>query len=261
MNNLMPTLKNSTKQTIWLTIIFILGILFSVYKIFMLPHDLLFYGNVANVSLASSVFMQLSIVVVATFIVGILAISISIQTKKETIVFVERKKEENEIAIENQTQEELLLDIASFESTLDKFNQEELLQKALDKLCELTQAGQGAIYLIQHVGERKELELRFGFALVVAETGSPRFELGEGLIGQVAVSGKSVYLDEVPEGYITIVSGLGTSYPRYLLILPLKSNNSNSVAGVLELATFKPMAEGMRIQLEEMVTLVASKLK
>jgi methyl-accepting chemotaxis protein len=74
----------------------------------------------------------------------------------------------------------------------------------------------------------------------------------------VAASGKSVYIDEVPEGYINIISGLGTSSPRYLLITPL--TKGGDVKGVLEVATFQPLTERKRKQLEEMASMLAQRL-
>jgi hypothetical protein len=105
---------------------------------------------------------------------------------------------------------------------------------------------------------KRILEVKYGFALTLAESQSIKFEFGEGLIGQAALSGQNLYLDEIPEGYIKIVSGLGTSSPRYLLIVPLKKENE--VKGVIEIATFAPLKENTRKQVDEMAQILAGKI-
>jgi hypothetical protein len=258
MKNFIQSFRDSSRQTLFLSLIFMLGVLLSAYALFMLPHELVFKGNVANVSLATWVFVKLGTVVMATFLIGIFAISIAIQTKKETIVYIEKKAEEEKVTEAQQdNRDEVLFDLEAFKDNVMEKG-EAYLQGALNELCEATQAGQGAIYLTQNHEGRKVLELTYGFALAVAETNALCFEYGEGLIGQVAASGKSVYLDEIPEGYISIISGLGTSYPRYLLIIPLL--DGKLVKGVIEVATFKPISEINRTELAKVAGFLASKL-
>jgi len=62
-------------------------------------------------------------------------------------------------------------------------------------------------------------------------------------------------VDEVPEGYIAIVSGLGVASPRYLLIVPMKKEEE--VRGVVEFANFAPVNDAQRSRVEEMVQVLA----
>ncbi|BBF72647.1 two-component system sensor histidine kinase/response regulator (plasmid) [Sphingomonas bisphenolicum] len=65
------------------------------------------------------------------------------------------------------------------------------------------------------------------------------FNLKEGLLGKVAVDGKALVLEDVPEGYLTIGSAFGRDKPRHLVIVPAKADTQ--VNAVLELGFFKPV--------------------
>ena len=66
------------------------------------------------------------------------------------------------------------------------------------------------------------------------------------------------YVDDVPDGYIKIVSGLGSASPRHLLIVPVKKNNQ--VLGIIELASFTEVSEDQRKFVEEAAQLLANKI-
>ncbi|MDT7579946.1 MAG: hypothetical protein QOK35_1210, partial [Pseudonocardiales bacterium] len=51
--------------------------------------------------------------------------------------------------------------------------------------------------------------------------GPPTFRLGEGLVGQVAARGRQVLVEEVPVDYLAIRSGVGSTAPRAVVVLPV----------------------------------------
>ncbi len=65
------------------------------------------------------------------------------------------------------------------------------------------------------------------------------FHIDEGLLGQTWREQDTIYLNEVPENFISITSGMGDAKPTALLIVPLVYNEE--VVGIIELASFKPM--------------------
>jgi hypothetical protein len=63
----------------------------------------------------------------------------------------------------------------------------------------------------------------------------------------VAKDKKILFIDEVPEGYIKIVSGLGSSSPRYMGVIPI-IHNDETIA-LLEISTFeKPEVDLVEFQ-------------
>ena len=65
-------------------------------------------------------------------------------------------------------------------------------------------------------------------------------------------------VDEIPEGYLTIMSGLGSSSPKYLMIKPVTLKEE--VAGVIELASFKSLSEVEEKIIEKAVKLLETDL-
>jgi CheY-like chemotaxis protein/signal transduction histidine kinase/CHASE3 domain sensor protein len=60
-----------------------------------------------------------------------------------------------------------------------------------------------------------------------------RFGLKEGLLGQVAIDGRSRVLSDVPDGYLTIGSALGRDKPRHLVIAATRADDV--INGIIEL--------------------------
>jgi methyl-accepting chemotaxis protein len=169
------------------------------------------------------------------------------RAKKETIVYLDKKIES---ATSQQTsaagQSHDSLNLNALRQKIRSGNPDEKLQNGLNELCNQLNAGQGAIYEVSKKGEDKSLDLKSGYALVLAEgEANPSFNWGEGLIGQAAASGKSEYLEEMPEGYASrIESGLGSALPKFLFVFPIKKENE--CIGVIEVATFTHLSEALR---------------
>jgi len=262
MDRFIQLVKDPAKLSLLLTFLFFAGILITGYVLYTLPQDMMWSQSIhiLNMDMARSVFVKPALVIVFTFGLAIAAISTALKAKKETIVYLEKKKNtsaSSQAGGENGNTDST--DVASFRALIQNVSeQKEIIQQGLNAICKQLEAGQGAAYLVSESEGKRALELKYGFALALAESQSVKFEFGEGLIGQAASSGQNLYLDEVPEGYIKIVSGLGTSSPRYLFIVPLKKEKE--VKGVIEVATFAPLKENVRKQVDEMAQILASKI-
>jgi len=117
-------------------------------------------------------------------------------------------------------------------------NLSSLCDKFLSSLIKYLDANQGMLFSLETDQiEKKTLVLESAYAWNRKKFISDNIDLGEGLIGQVAIEKEKIYIEDVPEDYIKITSGLGDANPRSILIVPIISNEE--LFGVVELAFFK----------------------
>jgi PAS domain S-box-containing protein len=81
------------------------------------------------------------------------------------------------------------------------------------------------------------LDLTSAFAFDRKKHLEKKIPYGDGIVGSVAIEKQTTYIEDLPDEYIAITSGLGGSNPRSLLVVPLKMEEK--VYGVIELASFK----------------------
>ncbi|MCP4311597.1 MAG: PAS domain-containing protein [Bacteroidetes bacterium] len=110
---------------------------------------------------------------------------------------------------------------------------------ALSHLVSYLDANQGALYITSEDG--KQLRMIACHAYERKKFPDKKIQWGEGLIGAVAMERKGFYTDKIPDGYLTITSGLGNANPKFLLIEPLIWNKQ--VFGIIEIASFKGLKE------------------
>jgi hypothetical protein len=158
------------------------------------------------------------------------------------VVYVAKKEQHDVQAHDTRTEEEQLK-LDTLQEILH--NGGDISQSMVNSLARQLQAGQIALY----VSVGNAFELKCGFALSSQESKRHVYANGEGLVGRVAEEGTTLYIDILPTGYITVFSGLGAASPSYLAIVPLK--HENEVRGILELATFVPLAANTILQLEK----------
>lgn len=98
---------------------------------------------------------------------------------------------------------------------------------------------QGAFYVVHEDENGKQvIEMRASHAFGRKKYLKAKFRFAEGLIGQAAAEKDTILRTEVPDGYVTVSSGiLGDQKPKCILIVPLITNEE--VYGILEFAGFK----------------------
>ncbi|MDG0789800.1 CHASE3 domain-containing protein [Cohnella ginsengisoli] len=72
--------------------------------------------------------------------------------------------------------------------------------------------------------------------------GRKEFQVGEGLVGQCAAGTRTMIVNQVPDGYVRIHSGIGQSAPKQIVLLPVLFEKV--VVGVLEIGAFKFFKKG-----------------
>ena len=234
--------------------LFLIGMLASLYQIYRLPYNMM-VGTGYHPAL-SNVFVALGI----TFLLGAFTIWLALNNRNEVIVFRDKQidlHQASQDAANAQQKSTISLDSVK-ESIRQSHSEKDILQNGVQAVCKLLEAGQGAAYMISDSDGKKTIELRSGYALSIGENTKINYDIGEGLIGQAAASGRTLYIDEVPEGYVKVVSGLGMASPRYILIVPVK--NQNNVSAVIEIASFTPISEDQRKFVEESAQLMGEKI-
>ena len=65
--------------------------------------------------------------------------------------------------------------------------------------------------------------------------------VGEGIVGQVVQQGRLIRLDDVPDDYLKVSSGLGQGLPNSVLVVP--TSDDDRINGVIELGFLRPLTE------------------
>jgi signal transduction histidine kinase/CheY-like chemotaxis protein/HAMP domain-containing protein len=135
---------------------------------------------------------------------------------------------ENEIWI--QTGLSTINNVLISDKSLDK-----VCKSALSKMVHYLNADIGTLYLMNR---SQRLELQCTHATVSKDRIPKVIALGETRLGEAAENRKPVYLNHVPENYLSISSSTGKAQPAHLLLLPLVQNNE--LEGAIEIASFSP---------------------
>jgi PAS domain S-box-containing protein len=153
---------------------------------------------------------------------------------------LKKQKEDEEIRKKEDNQRHWVAEgLAKFGDILRQNNDDinKLSFEIISKLCKYTEAVQGGFYLLDDSDPSDiHFELTAHFAYDRQKYNEKRLEWGEGLVGRSAFEQKTLYIDEVPQDYVDITSGLGEANPSVLLIVPLRFNEE--VHGVIELSSF-----------------------
>jgi transcriptional regulator with GAF, ATPase, and Fis domain len=187
------------------------------------------------------------ILIYCVLLVGLIAITlgfISSNTSiiKEIVYVNQNLKAEEESAVLQEVKAEDKFDYDRMRSDIDNILLSEnedtnKIEKILSVICNGFEAGQGITYRSE--GEVNNLKLKACATYAYASIEKTVYEVGDGMVGLAVKEDRRIDVDNVPDGYINILSGLGKTSPKRLMILPVK--NCEKIVGVLELAFFKPL--------------------
>jgi transcriptional regulator with GAF, ATPase, and Fis domain len=130
---------------------------------------------------------------------------------------------------------------------LEKTTLQEYTEALLKKLSAELEIVMGLFFVVDTIANIYKAE---GMYAYVSEEKPKDFHLGDGLTGQVAKNKKTLLINEIPEDYISVYSGLGKNKPNNIILVPVLYKNKT--VGVLELAAFKPIDETKVEMLEQL---------
>ncbi len=250
--------------------LFVGGSLWASWMLYKLPEDLVQKSNIIDMedmNLVNPILSNLNIAVGLALMLGIATVLI-LWTNQKTYEIAEDTTDlekgsatgEDE-KVENEEEMEAIfkgVDLDQINIILAEKEDNKLkLNNVLNKICNHIEAVQGALYVASSDEKSRYIELIAAYAYHRPESEIVRYEFGEGLAGQVAKEGKLVNINEVPSGYIKVISGLGNTSPNNLLIIPLKKGDV--VIGVAEIASFKEFRKADISYLEKVFSLAAEK--
>jgi HAMP domain-containing protein/signal transduction histidine kinase/DNA-binding response OmpR family regulator len=177
---------------------------------------------------------------------GDLTRSISVETQGELAALKDNINEMilnlRETTRKNTEQDWLKTNVARFTGMLQ--GQRDLLtvaRRVLSELAPLVTAQQGVFYIADGADGDMSLKLLASYAFRSRKALNNQFRPGEGLVGQCALEKSRILIEDVPEDYITISSGLGEARPNNVIVLPVLFEGD--VKAVIELASFHHFSE------------------
>ncbi len=111
-----------------------------------------------------------------------------------------------------------------------------LAEKFIATLTPLMDAKLGAFYLLDGEGGKGATYKKVAtYADGAEDVGGEAYKLREGLIGQCAWDKKAIHIEEVPENYSVVTTGIGHVKPKSIIIAPVIIKDE--VIAVIEMAT------------------------
>jgi HAMP domain-containing protein/CheY-like chemotaxis protein/signal transduction histidine kinase len=142
----------------------------------------------------------------------------------------------------NQEQDWLKTNLAKFSRMMQgQKDLESVSRLIMSELTPLVSAHHGAFFIMDQEAGMPNLRLIASYAYRARKHVGNRFAVGEGLVGQAALEKQPILLQNVPDDYIQITSGLGEAPPRNIIVLPVLFEGE--VKAVIELASFLPFSQ------------------
>jgi putative methionine-R-sulfoxide reductase with GAF domain len=135
----------------------------------------------------------------------------------------------------------------------------EFSTRLLSFLAKEKELSQGIFFSVIKKADKDMLKYLAGYAFDKEDTTDIEIEFGEGFTGQVAVDGKLMNISDVPDDYLSVVSGLGKAKPASVVIVPLIYNRN--VVAVIELASFHRFTSDDEVYFKEVASYAAAHFK
>jgi hypothetical protein len=114
---------------------------------------------------------------------------------------------------------------------------------------------QGLFYLKPKGQDTFESIARYAY---YSDSNPPVFKSGESIPGQAVKDKKILIIQNIPENYVPVVSGLGNGKPRNILIIPVLADDE--AVGLIEMAVFCSVEPEMETALKELGVAIGKNL-
>jgi putative methionine-R-sulfoxide reductase with GAF domain len=238
-----------------LSLLFTLSLIGFAYYLYVLPERVAIETHIislADTDLLTPVMNELYAFSIISLGLGFAVMLLSVfrgnDNSESNVVYIEKFKDKKDTSKTKQgnDEQELDADVTKIKEQLKNLSDpKKKTEKLLSLIAEKVEASQAAFYLSEKKDGKNMISLFAGYAFVLPESQTVSYEYGEGLAGQVAKEKKLINISDVPEGYITILSGLGESKPAHLIILPVMEGDF--LIGVAEVASFKEIKKDQEL--------------
>ena len=221
---------------VWIFVFLTIGALTGIYAAQIQFSALIFASNIAIITLALGLLLLL------------MQANRAFEKDEEEISrlkqFEEARLRKDEQTINHQSQQVEVLQVDEALKRIipglgtDFHHMTAYTEMVLQNIAKELEIVQGLIFVLNDADQMYHISGQYAY---FSEEQPRSFGLGENLTGQVAKNLKILNIKDLPEGYITILSGLGKSVPRQLIIVPIIYNGT--CIGIMELASFKPFGE------------------
>ena len=154
----------------------------------------------------------------------------------------------------NQEQDWLKTNLAKFSGMMQgQRSIASVAQLIVSELTPLVDAQHGAFYMVDAEPE-PSLHLIATYGFGGRKNLASTYRLKENLIGQCAFERKRILLSDVPEGFISIATGMGDASPRSVVVLPVLFEGV--IKAVIELASFRTFTPNYLTFLDQLMASV-----
>ncbi len=176
--------------------------------------------------------------------------------------FLQSKSEQDVESKKEEEKQKWINEGLSLISEVLKRNQDDtrnLADKLIKTLVDFLDVSLGGVYMKEQNEAGEEIyRLTAAYAYSEGKYIDRKFRSGESLVGSCVSEQRVIYMSSIPAGYINVMSGMGESVPKSLILIPLIYNNE--VFGVLELASLKEFSENDQEFLQKAADNIASTL-
>lgn len=138
---------------------------------------------------------------------------------------------------------------------------ESLSNSVLSEVVLAMNAQLGIFYIKKNSNEitNHEIHLDVMATYGISNSDKIQFKFGEGLIGQCAKDLQPIYINNIPQDFISISCGLGKAHPKSLIIMPILYEQE--LCGIIELASMNLFTDLQKKLLEQIVSNIGISIK